>query len=129
MGVPARPAGEIEGGSDADDSGVSGDGIAILESMADFEREVLGAPLPVLLAFTAVWCAPCAWLDPYLLEAVREGKGRLRIFKADVDQVPEAASLYRIGSVPIVIHFRDGVEIERSVGVEPERIRAMVRRE
>jgi thioredoxin 1 len=62
---------------------------------------------------------------PYLLEAVREGKGRLRIFKVDVDQVPEAASRYRIGSVPIVILFRDGVEVERSVGVEPERIRAL----
>jgi thioredoxin-like negative regulator of GroEL len=125
MGVGARSAGEEEGRSEAGSSDEVGDGIGILESMVDFEREVVGSPLPVLLAFTAVWCAPCAWLDPYLLEAVREGKGRLRIFKVDVDRVPEAASRYRIGSVPIVILFRDGVEVERSVGVEPERIRAL----
>jgi thioredoxin 1 len=99
--------------------------IGLLESMVDFEREVLAAPLPVLLAFTAVWCAPCAWLDPYLLEAALEGKGRLRVFKADVDQLPEAAMRYRIGSVPIVLLFRNGEEVERSVGVEPERIRSM----
>jgi thioredoxin 1 len=125
MGVGARSAGEEEGRSAAGSSDEVGDGIGILESMVDFEREVVGSPLPVLLAFTAVWCAPCAWLDPYLLEAVREGKGRVRILKVDVDQVPEAASRYRIGSVPIVILFRDGVEVERSVGVEPERIRAL----
>jgi thioredoxin-like negative regulator of GroEL len=125
MGVGARSAGEEEGRAEAGSSDEVGDGIGILESMVDFEREVVGSPLPVLLAFTAVWCAPCAWLDPYLLEAVREGKGRLRIFKVDVDRVPEAASRYRIGSVPIVILFRDGVEVERSVGVEPERIRAL----
>jgi thioredoxin 1 len=125
MGVGARSAGEEEGRAEAGSSDEVGDGIDILESMVDFEREVVGSPLPVLLAFTAVWCAPCAWLDPYLLEAVREGKGRLRIFKVDVDQVPEAASRYRIGSVPIVILYRDGVEVERSVGVEPERIRAL----
>jgi thioredoxin-like negative regulator of GroEL len=125
MGVGARSAGEEEGRAEAGSSDEVGDGIGILESMVDFEREVVGSPLPVLLAFTAVWCAPCAWLDPYLLEAVREGKGRLRIFKVDVDRVPEAASRYRIGSVPIVILFRDGVEVERSVGVEPERIKAL----
>jgi len=123
MGGTARSAGAGEG-----DGGqkVGGVGIGILESMAEFEREVLAAPLPVLMAFTAVWCAPCAWLDPYLQEAVEEGKGDLRIFKADVDLIPEAASRYRIGSVPIVLLFRDGEEVERSVGVEPERIRMMV---
>jgi thioredoxin 1 len=87
-----------------------------------------------MVAFTAVWCAPCAWLDPYLAEAVRAiesgvgGEGALRIFKVDVDLVPEAAARYRIGSVPIVLLFREGEELERSVGVEPERIRGMVRR-
>lgn len=90
-----------------------------------------------MVAFTAVWCAPCAWLDPYLGEAVQAigsaegggaGEGALRIFKVDVDLVPEAAARYRIGSVPIVLLFSEGEELERSVGVEPERIRAMVRR-
>lgn len=91
--------------------------------MEEFGEEVLASPSAVVVAFTAEWCAPCAWLDPYLLEA--RGEGRVRVLKVDVDRIPELATRYRLGSVPIVLLFRNGVEVERSVGVEPERIRAM----
>lgn len=113
-----------------------GGGIERLSTFAEFQREVLDSAGGALVAFTADWCAPCAWLDPYLAEAVEaiesargggSGESGLRIFKVDVDLVPDAASRYRIGSVPIVLLFRRGEEVDRSVGVEPERIRGMVR--
>ena len=91
----------------------------------DFQATVLEAELPVLVDFYADWCGPCKWLNPYLEEAAREGAGRLLVAKVDTDRAPELATRYRIGSIPTVIHFRDGEEVERSIGVEPEKVRSM----
>jgi thioredoxin len=86
---------------------------------------VLEAEVPVLVDFYADWCGPCKWLNPYLEEVARNGEGRLLVAKVDTDRAPELAQRYRIGSIPTVILFSDGREVERSVGVEPERVRAM----
>jgi thioredoxin len=91
----------------------------------DFQATVLEAEVPVLVDFYADWCGPCKWLNPYLEEVAREGEGRLLVAKVDTDRAAELAQRYRIGSIPTVILFRDGEEVERSVGVEPEKVRAM----
>ncbi len=91
-----------------------------------FEREVLGPSGPVLVAFTAEWCAPCRWLYPYLGE-IREREGAwLEVVRADVDRLPASAERFRIGSVPTVLLLVDGAERGRSVGVEPDRLRELV---
>jgi thioredoxin 1 len=91
----------------------------------EFGAAVLESALPSLVAFTAVWCAPCAWLYPYLDEIAAVGEGRLHVRTVDVDRIPSLAERYRIGSVPIVLLFERGEEKARSVGVEPERLREM----
>ncbi len=91
----------------------------------DFEASVIGSPLPVIVDFFADWCGPCKWLTPTLDEVAGAAAGRLLVAKVDVDQAPELAERYRIGSVPTVLLIRGGEEIERSIGVEPERVRAM----
>ncbi len=81
---------------------------------------------PLLVDFFATWCGPCAWIVP-TLRALNEAFGeRVRIVKVDVDQVPDLARSLRIGSVPTIVLFEQGVEVERSIGVEPERVRRMV---
>lgn len=91
-----------------------------------FDATVLSSPVPVLVDFHAEWCAPCKWLDPILDALVQQSEGRFWIAKVDVDEAPELAARYKIGSVPTVILFKEGVEANRSVGVEPERLRAML---
>ena len=81
---------------------------------------------PVLVDFFATWCGPCAWIVP-TLRALREEYGdRVEIVKVDVDEATELATSLRIASVPTVILFEGGVEVERSLGVEPEKVRRMV---
>jgi thioredoxin len=91
---------------------------------ADVETLLRSAGTPVILAFTAEWCAPCKWLDPHLDALSRRAAGRIAICRVDTDRSPEIARTYRVGSVPTVVLVRGGEEVERSVGVEPERLSA-----
>lgn len=90
----------------------------------EFADRVLGAELPVILVFTAAWCAPCKWLTPYLEAIARQGEGRILVYTMDTDRSPEVARSHGIASLPTSILIRDGRELERSHGVEPERLRA-----
>lgn len=91
----------------------------------DFAATVLGAPVPVIVDFYADWCGPCEWLTPVLNEVAERAAGHVLVAKVDVDRAPTLAERYRIGSVPTVVLVRDGAEAERSIGVEPHRVRAM----
>lgn len=92
-------------------------------SEEEFERVVLKGTSSAIVAFTADWCAPCAWLKPYLYAMMAELGPGARVVGVDIDEAPGLASRFAIGSVPTVLLIRDGVEVDRSVGVEPDRLR------
>jgi thioredoxin 2 len=92
----------------------------------DFGRTVLQASAPVLVDFYADWCAPCKMVAPLMDEIAYQNIGRILVAKVDTDRAPEVAMKYGIRSIPTLILFRDGEEVERSVGFEPERVRALV---
>lgn len=93
---------------------------------ADFDARVIQAGVPVIVAFTADWCAPCEWLKPLLAEVSSGAEGRVQVFAVDTDRSPELAARYAVASLPTVILVRQGIEVERSLGVEPERLRSWV---
>lgn len=95
-------------------------------SEEDFDRTVRKAEVPVLVDFYADWCGPCKMLTPYLESLADENTGRILVVKVDTDAAPRVASEFGIRSVPTVILFHDGHEVERSLGIEPERLRRMV---
>lgn len=96
-------------------------------SEEDFQKTVLEAEVPVLVDFYADWCGPCKMVAPILDEIAGEHQGRLLVVKVDTDHAQETASRYGIRGVPTLILFRGGEESERSVGLEPERLREMAR--
>lgn len=102
------------------------EGLVLTLSPEQFREIALRGPGPVLVDFHAAWCAPCKWLDPILDELAPRVAGRVIVAKLDVDEAPEFAQRFSIGSVPSVLLFVDGSEVDRSVGVEPERIRRML---
>ena len=97
-------------------------------SEEDFERTVLGAVgVPVLADFYADWCAPCKLVAPLVDEIAGSRAGRLLAAKIDTDHAPKLSSELGIKGIPTLILFKDGREIARSAGFEPERVRKMVR--
>jgi thioredoxin 1 len=82
----------------------------------DFEEKVVKAKMPVLLDFFAEWCGPCKMAAPVLEELAGEYKDKVVVGKLDVDQNQETASKLGVMSIPTIIMFKDGKEVDRKVG-------------
>ncbi|ACG72904.1 thioredoxin [Anaeromyxobacter sp. K] len=86
---------------------------------AEFEREVLSAAEPVLVEFTAAWCAPCRALAP-TLEALASGyRGRVKVAALDVERHPATAERYGIRAMPTLLFFKGGKVARQLVGAVP----------
>jgi thioredoxin 1 len=69
-----------------------------------------------LVDFWASWCGPCRMIAPIVEELAEENQGKVTVGKLNIDEQPEAAMTYRVMSIPTLILFKDGVELERIVG-------------
>lgn len=87
----------------------------------DFDRLVLGVPGLVVVDFWAAWCGPCRMLAPTIERLARTLAGRVRVAKLDVDANPLTAQRYGVQGIPTLILFKNGQEVDRLVGVQPER--------
>ena len=83
-------------------------------TVANFETEVLKSEKPVLIDFWATWCGPCMRQGPIVEELAEEGYA---VGKVDVDQNMELAQQFRVVSIPTLILFKNGAEVQRFVGL------------
>lgn len=81
---------------------------------ANFETEVLKSEKPVLIDFWATWCGPCMRQGPIVEELAEEGYA---VGKVDVDQNMALAQQFRVVSIPTLILFKNGAEVQRFVGL------------
>jgi thioredoxin 2 len=86
---------------------------------AEFERTVLGSPIPVLLDCWADWCGPCHMLAPTIDALARDYAGRVLVAKLDVDANPDTANRFQIQGIPTLLVFKDGKLVDRVTGVQP----------
>ncbi|HSX26559.1 MAG TPA: thioredoxin [Chlamydiales bacterium] len=81
----------------------------------NFEQEV-GSGV-TLVDFHANWCGPCRMLAPVLEQVAKDVKGKAAIGKVDIDTEQKTAAHFQITSVPTMILFKNGKEVNRLIGL------------
>jgi thioredoxin 1 len=80
-----------------------------------FEKTLKGEK-PVMVDFFSEWCGPCKMAGPVIDQLAEEYKDKVVVGKVNVDEERELAQQYGVMSIPTVIVFKDGKEVERKVG-------------
>ena len=86
----------------------------------NFEKEVLESKGLVLVDFWSPTCPPCLMLAPIIEEVAKEFEGKVKVGKLNVIENQITAQKYQIFSIPTIIIFKDGREIERMIGLRPK---------
>ena len=83
----------------------------------NFQEVVVNADKKVLLDFWASWCGPCRMVLP-VVEEIAEEREDIVVGKVNVDEQPELANQFGVMTIPTLIVFENGQEVQRSVGAK-----------
>ncbi len=73
-----------------------------------------------LVDFWAEWCGPCKMQGPIIDEIANEMGDKFNICKLDTDKNIEIAQKYEITSIPSIILFKNGKQVEKVIGLQPK---------
>ncbi|MCL2001685.1 MAG: thioredoxin [Planctomycetes bacterium] len=73
-----------------------------------------------LVDFWAPWCPPCRIQGPIIEKLAEIYAGKAMVAKINVDAEANSAAEYNVSSIPTLILFKDGGEVNRFVGVRQE---------
>ncbi len=69
----------------------------------------------VIIDFWAPWCGPCRMMTP-VFEETAKGHKNIVFAKVNIDEHPEIAGELGVRGIPTLIFFKEGKEVNRSVG-------------
>ncbi|MEM9780916.1 MAG: thioredoxin [Pseudomonadota bacterium] len=88
---------------------------------ANFEADVLGSEVPVVVDFWAEWCGPCKQIAPALEELAAEYDGKIQVAKLNIDENPMTPSKYGIRGIPTLMMFKGGELVDKKIGADSKR--------
>jgi len=82
----------------------------------NFNQVINETNMPFLVDFWAAWCGPCKMIAPIVEEVAAEFKDKVKVGKLNVDENQGVPGSLKVSSIPTLIIFKEGKEVERSVG-------------
>lgn len=79
-------------------------------------KELMTQDKLVVVDYTATWCGPCRLIAPLIDQLAEEYQGKAEVVKIDLDQNKDNAKEYGIRSIPTILIFKNGQEVDRIVG-------------
>jgi thioredoxin 1 len=96
---------------------------------ANFEQEVEKHDGLAVVDFWATWCGPCRMIAPILEQLATEYTGRVKVTKLDVDANIKTGSRFNVRSIPTLLFFKDGKQVDQIIGAVPkQRIEAVLQK-
>lgn len=86
----------------------------------NFKKEILESKGAALVDFWAEWCGPCIAMKPVMEELAKDFESKARVAKVNVDENQELASEYGVMSIPTLVFFKGGKEVDRLTGSQPK---------
>ncbi|KAF3451635.1 hypothetical protein FNV43_RR07730 [Rhamnella rubrinervis] len=96
-----------------------------LESWGSFVSQATNQGCPIVVHFTASWCMPSVAMNPFFEELALSNPDVLFLV-VDVDEVKEVASKLEIKAMPTFLLMRDGAQVDKLVGANPEEMRKRI---
>jgi thioredoxin 1 len=86
----------------------------------NFDEQVVQGKGLILVDFWAEWCGPCRMVAPILDELAVEYDGQLVVGKMNVDENRQTPTRFNIRSIPTILFFKNGVQVEQVIGAVPK---------
>lgn len=86
----------------------------------NFDEQVIKGKGLILVDFWAEWCGPCRMVGPILDELAAEYEGQVTIAKLNVDENRQSSARFGIRSIPTILFFKDGAQVEQIIGALPK---------
>ena len=85
----------------------------------EFNETINNSHKIVVVDFFAEWCMPCLMLAPIIDElAEQKNLKEIKFTKINVDDNQELSQKYKVSSIPCLIIFKNGKEVDRIIGMQ-----------
>ena len=91
----------------------------VVGNNSNWNDEVLKSNIPVVVDFWAPWCGPCRMVSPVIEKLSEKYNGKLKVVKVNVDDNQELAMKFGVMSIPTIILFKNGQELDKAIGAAP----------
>lgn len=86
---------------------------------SNWKQEVEQAQVAVMVDFWAPWCGPCRMVSPVIEKLAEKYDGKLKVVKVNVDENQQLAMKFNIMSIPTIMLFKSGKQLEQAIGAAP----------